>query len=201
MIFDDSGVFQSILTHSSCFLSDLSEPDPLAGMMTIYIPMMNMDPFIAGNCTKIRMERSGFIEDPARGNLRMQKNDLTAFIGRSASLARSLVRLLGLSHLVDSFYCIFTDASNVYGSDNARAMELRTLSDGKLKTSQNGLLLPKNTAGLANAPDTTADFYLAGELDVMLFYREGFTSLWRLIVLSFLCKTKAILELMSSLVC
>lgn len=95
--------------------------------------MVDSDPFIAGNCTMMRMERSEFTHDDS--NARQQVNDITAFI----------------------------DASNVYGSDSARAMALRTLEGGKLATSENGLL-PKNTAGLANAPDTTDGFFLAGKL-------------------------------------
>ncbi|MCP3916050.1 MAG: peroxiredoxin [bacterium] len=58
----------------------------------------------------------------------------------------------------------FIDASNVYGSDATRAVELRTLDGtGRLKTSAGGLL-PFNTAGLPNAP-TSLDpsFFLAGD--------------------------------------
>ncbi len=58
----------------------------------------------------------------------------------------------------------FIDASNVYGSDAARAEALRTLDGtGRLKTSP-GDLLPFNTEGLANAPSATAPtFFLAGD--------------------------------------
>jgi peroxidase len=56
------------------------------------------------------------------------------------------------------------DGSVVYGSDVTRAMELRTLSDGKLKTST-GDLLPFNTAGLPNAPSPDVPtFFLAGDV-------------------------------------
>lgn len=66
----------------------------------------------------------------------------------------------------------FMDASNVYGSDQTRAMALRTLDGtGKLKLAPgpNGeSLLIKNTAGLPNAtvPHNAppADFFLAGDL-------------------------------------
>ncbi|MFT5523984.1 MAG: peroxidase, partial [Pirellulaceae bacterium] len=44
----------------------------------------------------------------------------------------------------------FIDASNVYGSDQARADALRTFADGKLKTTSNGLLPDFNTGGFAN---------------------------------------------------
>lgn len=57
----------------------------------------------------------------------------------------------------------YIDASNVYGSDAERAAELRTNDGtGKLKTST-GDLLPFNTAGLANAPANTENFFLAGD--------------------------------------
>ena len=50
----------------------------------------------------------------------------------------------------------FIDASNVYGSDDTTAKALRTLSGGKLKTSE-GDFLPFNGAG---------PFYLAGDVRV-----------------------------------
>lgn len=59
----------------------------------------------------------------------------------------------------------YIDASMVYGSDAARAAELRTFEGGKLKTSGNGLL-PLNEAGLDNAdPFGLADqLFLAGDV-------------------------------------
>lgn len=58
----------------------------------------------------------------------------------------------------------FLDASQVYGSDDARAQELRTLDgSGKLKSSD-GNLLPYNVDGFPNAPDTSADYFLAGDV-------------------------------------
>lgn len=57
----------------------------------------------------------------------------------------------------------FIDASNVYGSDEARALELRTLDGtGRLKTSP-GNLLPFNVNGFPNAPDASPAFFLAGD--------------------------------------
>ena len=45
----------------------------------------------------------------------------------------------------------FIDASNVYGSDSTRAVALRDLStNGLLRTSSGGSMLPFNTTGLAN---------------------------------------------------
>ena len=58
----------------------------------------------------------------------------------------------------------FVDASNVYGSDEERALELRTLDGtGHLKTSE-GDLLPFNESGLVNAPSTDTSFFLAGDI-------------------------------------
>ena len=59
----------------------------------------------------------------------------------------------------------YIDASNVYGSDEERALELRARDgSGKLATSE-GDLLPYNTAGLHNAPsDHAPNFFLAGDV-------------------------------------
>ena len=59
----------------------------------------------------------------------------------------------------------YIDASNVYGSDDARALALRTNDGtGRLKTSA-GDLLPFNTAGLPNAPTgADATLFLAGDV-------------------------------------
>ena len=57
----------------------------------------------------------------------------------------------------------FLDASMVYGSDAARAEELRTLSNGEMKTSANGFLLPNNVNGLPNAGGTSTSSFLAGK--------------------------------------
>jgi hypothetical protein len=57
----------------------------------------------------------------------------------------------------------FIDASNVYGSDVARANELRTMDGtGKLKTGSADLL-PFNVNGLPNAPSADPSFFLAGD--------------------------------------
>jgi Animal haem peroxidase len=61
---------------------------------------------------------------------------------------------------IDSAYI---DASQVYGSDEARAHELRRLDgSGKLKTSA-GNLLPYNINGFPNLPDNEAIYFLAGD--------------------------------------
>ena len=58
----------------------------------------------------------------------------------------------------------FVDASNVYGSDAARARELRTLDGtGRLRTSA-GEMLPYNEGGFANAPSNESHYFLAGDV-------------------------------------
>ena len=60
----------------------------------------------------------------------------------------------------------YLDGSNVYGSDATRALALRTLSGGRMKTSA-GNLLPLNTFGLENDTGGPADptqFYVAGDI-------------------------------------
>lgn len=67
------------------------------------------------------------------------------------------------------------DASNVYGSDETRALTLRTLNgDGKLNTSD-GNFLPYNTEGLPNAGGNSASLFLAG--DVRANEQIGLTAL------------------------
>ncbi|MCA9076802.1 MAG: peroxidase [Planctomycetaceae bacterium] len=57
----------------------------------------------------------------------------------------------------------FIDASNVYGSDDKRAVALRTFVSGKLKTSD-GDLLPFNLSGLPNAGGPDPSLFLAGDV-------------------------------------
>lgn len=74
----------------------------------------------------------------------------------------------------------YIDASNVYGSDEVRALALRTLDgSGRLLTSD-GDLLPYNWAGLANAPSSSPVFYLAG--DFRANEQVGLTTLHALFV-------------------
>lgn len=75
----------------------------------------------------------------------------------------------------------FIDASNVYGSNDERARELRTLDGtGRLKTSA-GDLLPFNVNGFPNAPvDDDPTFFLAG--DFRANEQVGLTALHTLFV-------------------
>lgn len=74
----------------------------------------------------------------------------------------------------------YLDASNVYGSDLARATELRTNDGtGRLKTSA-GDLLPFNENGFDNAPDSSSAFFLAG--DVRANEQVGLTAMHTLFV-------------------
>ena len=95
------------------------------------------DPQSRGNMT-IPLSRSAYDPDTGtgKGNPRHQINQISAWI----------------------------DASNVYGSDEARATALRRLDgSGKLKTSA-GDLLPFNTEGLPNAGGTSPQLFLAGDI-------------------------------------
>ncbi len=100
------------------------------------IPMLDpmFDPFGTGSST-MDFTRSTF--DPTTGtdagNPRQQVNVITPYV----------------------------DASNIYGSDTIRAAAIRG-DDGKMLTSA-GDFLPFNTAGLPNAPSTSARLFLAGD--------------------------------------
>ncbi len=71
------------------------------------------------------------------------------------------------------------DGSNVYGSDPARADELRTFVGGRLKTSA-GNLLPFNVNGFPNAGGPDPSLFLAG--DVRANEQVGLTSMHTLFV-------------------
>lgn len=72
----------------------------------------------------------------------------------------------------------FIDASNVYGSDPVRAEALR-LPSGQMRVSA-GLMLPFNTQGFPNAPDSSPGFFLAG--DVRANEQLGLTAMHTLFV-------------------
>ncbi len=74
----------------------------------------------------------------------------------------------------------FIDGSQVYGSDEARALELRTLDgSGRLKVSE-GNLLPYNIHGFPNLPDNSPTYFLAG--DVRANEQVGLTTMHTLFV-------------------
>ncbi|MCG8409043.1 MAG: hypothetical protein MI923_27880 [Phycisphaerales bacterium] len=97
------------------------------------------------------------------------------------SLDRSLYAVVGGVRQQINEITAYIDASNVYGSDEERAMELRTLDGtGRLKTSS-GNLLPFNENGFANAPDASLDtLFLAG--DVRANEQVGLTAMHTLFV-------------------
>lgn len=73
----------------------------------------------------------------------------------------------------------YIDASNVYGSDSARAAFLRTGVGGQLKTSA-GDLLPFNDGTFSNAGGPSTDLFLAG--DVRANEQIGLTAMHTLFV-------------------
>ncbi|MEN8236687.1 MAG: peroxidase family protein [Pseudomonadota bacterium] len=107
-------------------------------MFNIEVPLGDpyFDPFFTGT-QQIPLDRSGFAEGTGTEEEPAQQvNQITAFI----------------------------DASNVYGSDQARADFLRDpVEPGKMKTTD-GDLLPYNTEGFDNAPGPMPNFYLAGDV-------------------------------------
>lgn len=86
--------------------------------------------------SEIPLERSIFDKTTGIDNPRQQINEITAWI----------------------------DASNVYGSDKKRAKFLREGKCGRLKTSKKFNLLPLNTKGLPNSPNTDREFAIAGDI-------------------------------------
>jgi hypothetical protein len=122
---------------------DLTGPAVPTESFNIPVPTGDpfFDPFSFGD-QEIGLDRSTF--DPATGtmagNPRQQLNGITSYI----------------------------DGSNVYGSDQMRADDLRTLDGtGMLRTStaDNGeVVLPFNTSNLPNAGGTGSDLYIAGDV-------------------------------------
>lgn len=78
-------------------------------------------------------------------------------------LNRSLYQMINGVREQVNIDTAYIDASQVYGSDEARAHELRQFDgSGKLKTSA-GNLLPYNIHGFPNVPTTEAIYFLAGD--------------------------------------
>jgi peroxidase len=83
---------------------------------------------------------------------------------QSIKLERSLYEMVNGVREQVNINTAYIDGSQIYGSDEARALELRLLDgSGKLKTSA-GDLLPYNTEGFPNLPSTEGSFFLAGDL-------------------------------------
>jgi hypothetical protein len=124
-------------------LTDVGAPTEL-----LNIPIPAGDPvFDSGNTGTAVMEFHRSEYDPATGtslgNPRQQFNELTSFL----------------------------DGSQVYGSRESRALALRTMTGGRMKTSA-GNLLPLNTLGIPTAtggpvpPNIAETYYVAGDLRV-----------------------------------
>ncbi len=80
------------------------------------------------------------------------------------NLDRSLYQMINGIRQQININTAYIDASQVYGSDDARARELRRLDgSGELKTSA-GDLLPYNEHGFPNLPDNSASYFLAGDV-------------------------------------
>jgi len=97
------------------------------------------DPLYVDGDPALHMRRSRYDPSTSSSSPRQQMNSITAFL----------------------------DASAVYGSDETRALALRTLTGGRLLTSGDDNLLPLNTAGLPNANDGPFDdafLRLAGDV-------------------------------------
>lgn len=144
VMIDDSRVLSSFVFQWGQFVDhdlDLTEAaDPMESM-PISIPMGDpiFDPSSTGTQTMM-FARSAY--DPATGtapgNPRQQINAITSYI----------------------------DGSGVYGSSEDRALALRTMSGGRMKTSGDDLL-PLNTMGLANGTGgnpNAALFFAAGDV-------------------------------------
>lgn len=122
------------------------------GSADVTIPQSDSnDVFVQAGCTDISFGRSQF--EGGGTSIRSQVNMITSFL----------------------------DASMVYGSDYDRANYLRTMTDGLLKTSDNGRMLPFNDGNFHNeGGDGDTNLYLAG--DVRANEQAGLTAMHTLFV-------------------
>jgi peroxidase len=139
------------LDHDLDLIDGVAPPEPAPIEVPVGDP--SFDPEMTGTA-EIPFNRSNYDKKSGknRNKPREQLNEITAWI----------------------------DASNVYGSDPARAAGLRT-SDGtgRLRTSE-GDLLPFNLAGLPNAGGNVPQLFLAG--DVRANEQVGLTAMHTLFV-------------------
>ena len=126
----------------------LTEGNGADGLTNSFVPVPKGDPFFdpSGTGTQVLPFHRGFF-DTATGTTtpRQQINEITGYL----------------------------DASNVYGSDNARASALRTFVGGKLKVTHTlvGDLAPFNDGTVGNAgtperPDLSTSLFVAGDIRI-----------------------------------
>ncbi len=108
--------------------------------------------------------------DPMSPMIPFQRSQIAAGTGTSAANPRQQVNSISA----------YIDASNIYGSDTIRQMELRDIGNGgRMKTSM-GNMLPYNTTGLPNAGGTDSSLFLSG--DVRANEQVGLTAMHTLFV-------------------
>lgn len=122
--------------------------------------------------------------DPAEPfNITIPEDDVWFTPGSEMSLNRSFYEEHSSPREQVNAITAYIDGSMVYGSDEVRAYALRAL-DGSghlaVTTSDNGDLLPYNFTGLDNAPASSPNFFLAG--DVRANEQVGLTALHTLFV-------------------
>jgi hypothetical protein len=83
---------------------------------------------------------------------------------QTIELDRSLYQMIDGIRQQINVNTAWIDASQVYGSDEARAQELRRLDGSGMLKSSEGNLLPYNEHGFPNLPDTSAGYFIAGDV-------------------------------------
>ena len=123
------------------------------------------------------------IEPAETFNITIPDDDLWFTPGSEMTLNRSFYEEDSSPREQVNAITAYIDGSMVYGSDEVRAYALRALDGtGRLQvtSSDNGDLLPYNFAGLHNAPTSSPNFFLAG--DVRANEQVGLTALHTLFV-------------------